>query len=82
MCAILLQHPQRNEHSTDFQAGWRNVEVLEFVDWLRSYNEQRSRDDRVEFRGLDIYSLRVSIAAVLHYLGSGPIKLLAKMANG
>lgn len=47
---------------------WRNIEVLEFVDWLRAYNEQRSHDDRVEFRGLDIYSLRASIGAVLHYL--------------
>ncbi len=47
---------------------WRNVEVLEFVDWLRHENEHRPDTQRVEFRGLDIYSLRSSIAAVLAYL--------------
>lgn len=47
---------------------WRNVEVLEFVDWLRAYNRERVRDNRIEFRGLDIYSLQTSIAAVLSYL--------------
>lgn len=46
---------------------WRNVEVLEFVEWLRSHNK-RSVAQEVEFRGLDIYSLRASIATVLAYL--------------
>ena len=49
---------------------WRNQEVLEFVHWLRGENEQRAGDERVEFRGLDIYSLSTSIAAVLAYLDS------------
>ncbi|MBV8092856.1 MAG: erythromycin esterase family protein [Acetobacteraceae bacterium] len=48
---------------------WRNQEVLAFIDWLRGFNEQRPADTRVEFRGLDVYSLRSSIAAVLEYLG-------------
>ncbi len=47
---------------------WRNVEVLEFIEWLRQENQRRPIKDRVEFRGLDIYSLRASIAAVLRYL--------------
>jgi len=47
---------------------WRNVEFLEFVEWLRAHNEQRRPEARVEFRGLDIYSLHSSIAAVLAYL--------------
>ena len=47
---------------------WRNVEVLEFVNWLKQENTLRADKDRVEFRGLDIYSLHTSIAAVLHYL--------------
>jgi erythromycin esterase-like protein len=47
---------------------WRNLEVQEFVDWLRHENERRPEKGRVEFRGLDIYSLQASIAAVLHYL--------------
>lgn len=47
---------------------WRNVEVLEFVDWLRAHNAGLEKEARVEFRGLDIYSLKASIAAVLDYL--------------
>jgi erythromycin esterase-like protein len=47
---------------------WRNTEVYDFVDWLRGYNERLPENRRVEFRGLDIYSLRSSIAAVLAYL--------------
>jgi len=47
---------------------WRNVEVRDFVDWLRVHNEACPPQQRVEFRGLDIYSLRASIAAVLEYL--------------
>lgn len=47
---------------------WRNAEVLQFAQWLRSENESRPAQNRVEFRGLDIYSLQNSIAAVLRYL--------------
>jgi erythromycin esterase-like protein len=47
---------------------WRNEEVREFVEWLRARNEAVAADQRVEFRGLDVYSLRSSIAAVLSYL--------------
>ena len=47
---------------------WRNVEMLEFVEWLKTHNSRRPPDAKVEFRGLDIYSLQASIAAVLDYL--------------
>ena len=47
---------------------WANQEVLEFVDWLRGENEHREPERRVEFRGLDIYSLSASMQAVLSYL--------------
>jgi erythromycin esterase-like protein len=47
---------------------WRNQEVRDFVTWLRSHNEMSATQNRVEFRGLDIYSLGRSIAAVLAYL--------------
>ena len=47
---------------------WRNLEVREFADWLRGENEHRAQGDRVEFRGLDIYSLSASMGAVLAYL--------------
>lgn len=47
---------------------WRNQEVAEFMHWLRHENEHRKPQDRVEFRGLDIYSLSASIETVLSYL--------------
>jgi protein-L-isoaspartate(D-aspartate) O-methyltransferase len=47
---------------------WRNREVREFVDWLRSHNAGATPDDRVAFYGLDLYSLYNSIQSVLNYL--------------
>lgn len=47
---------------------WRNREVLEFVRWLHHFNQPRAAEQRVEFRGLDIYSLRSSMESVFTYL--------------
>jgi erythromycin esterase-like protein/predicted phosphoribosyltransferase len=48
---------------------WRNADVLDFVGWLRARNDHRPPERRVGFYGLDLYSLRASIEAVLEYLG-------------
>jgi protein-L-isoaspartate(D-aspartate) O-methyltransferase len=48
---------------------WANVQVLEFVKWLRDYNTRFSTpDEAVGFYGLDLYSLYSSIDAVIRYL--------------
>jgi protein-L-isoaspartate(D-aspartate) O-methyltransferase len=47
---------------------WRNREVEDFVEWLRTYNTHRPYENRVSFHGLDLYSLYTSINAVLRYL--------------
>ncbi|WP_028239895.1 erythromycin esterase family protein [Stutzerimonas azotifigens] len=47
---------------------WRNREVAEFTRWLRGHNEQLPAGQRVEFRGLDVYSLGSSLTEVLSYL--------------
>jgi len=47
---------------------WRNNEVREFVDWLRTHNAPFKPNKRVAFHGLDLYSLYDSIRAVLKYL--------------
>jgi len=48
---------------------WRNADVLDFVGWLRGFNESLSTPAKhVGFYGLDLYSLHTSIAAVLEYL--------------
>lgn len=73
--------PARDAVFTRFPTWmWRNEEVLEFVEWLRAANEPRSPHERVEYRGLDIYSLAASIAAVLTYLDSVD-PAMAKMAR-
>lgn len=65
----LPHEPARQAAFTRFPGWmWRNAETLEFVDWLRTENGQRPQSKRVEFRGLDIYSLSASIAVVLSYL--------------
>jgi erythromycin esterase-like protein/predicted phosphoribosyltransferase len=47
---------------------WRNADVLDFVGWLRAHNEGRPEAARAGFYGLDLYSLRASVAAVLAHL--------------
>lgn len=48
---------------------WRNADVLDFIGWLRSFNEDLpAQSARVGFYGLDLYSLHTSIEAVLTYL--------------
>ena len=47
---------------------WRNADVLDFVGWLRTRNESKALPARAGFYGLDLYSLRASMEAVLRYL--------------
>ena len=47
---------------------WRNADVLDFVGWLRTHNEQRPPSEQAGVYGLDLYSLRSSTRAVLTYL--------------
>ncbi|MCH8686043.1 erythromycin esterase family protein [Pedomonas mirosovicensis] len=47
---------------------WRNAEVDDFIRWLHCHNAGLPEQERVEFRGLDVYSLSASIEAVLEYL--------------
>ena len=48
---------------------WRNIDVLDFVEWLRDHNDALSDQARkIGFYGLDLYSLFTSIEAVLAYL--------------
>jgi erythromycin esterase-like protein len=48
---------------------WRNADVLDFIGWLQAYNGLRTDEShQAGFYGLDLYSLRASMAAVLEYL--------------
>lgn len=63
------RRPARGEAFARFPTWmWRNVEVMEFLDWLRAHNEPLPPERRASFHGLDVYSLRGSMNAVLDYL--------------
>ncbi|TMH26160.1 MAG: erythromycin esterase family protein [Betaproteobacteria bacterium] len=47
---------------------WRNTVVREFVEWLREYNDSRPHEAKIGFYGMDLYSLRASMQAVVAYL--------------
>lgn len=47
---------------------WRNADVLDFIGWLREYNDQFTPlSPKVGFYGLDLYSLHTSMEVVLNY---------------
>jgi erythromycin esterase-like protein len=48
---------------------WRNTVVVDFVGWLRDWNDALPRGEaKVGFYGLDLYSLHTSMEAVVAYL--------------
>src|SRR6266513_1407850 len=49
---------------------WANEEIVDLVEWLRRYNDQRrlADDRKIGFYGLDVYSLWDSMRAVVEYL--------------
>jgi len=48
---------------------WRNRDVLGFVEWLRARNDAHGHPaTKARFYGLDLYSLRASMEAVVEYL--------------
>ena len=48
---------------------WRNGPVVEFLEWLRAYNDTHHEPwSAVGFYGLDLYSLQTSVREVIDYL--------------
>ena len=48
---------------------WRNADVVDFVGWLRDFNDRSPRQEgKAGFYGVDLYSLFTSIEAVITYL--------------
>jgi erythromycin esterase-like protein len=58
---------------------WRNTVVRDFVGWLRAHNDGRAPGSpRAGFYGMDLYSLRRSIGAVLDYLDRVDVEAAAE----
>lgn len=48
---------------------WRNTTLVPFLQWLRSYNDHLTLPTaKIGFYGLDLYSLNLSMQAVINYL--------------
>ncbi|MGH9085193.1 MAG: erythromycin esterase family protein [Acidimicrobiales bacterium] len=47
---------------------WRNTDVVRFIEWLRARNDAHHLPTKARFYGLDLYSLRASMEAVVTYL--------------
>ncbi len=48
---------------------WRNTDVVTFIEWLRAHNQGLPPDStKTGLYGLDLYSLRASMEAVLRYI--------------
>ncbi len=47
---------------------WRNMDVVDFVIWLKAHNDRLDISEKIGFYGIDLYSLHASMEAVLNYL--------------
>lgn len=73
--AYVRHHPEGRPRRKPFQRFptwmWANTDVMDFVHWLRDFNGTIGDVEPVRmvgFHGLDLYSMYVSIDAVLRYL--------------
>jgi len=49
---------------------WANEEMIDLIDWLKTFNAERNEDNRVGIYGMDVYSKEESINEVRTYLTS------------
>ncbi|PGH30171.1 hypothetical protein GX50_07071 [[Emmonsia] crescens] len=63
---------------------WRNKEMQDFVHWMRDHNERLPKERRAGFYGLDLYSMGLSIQAIIKYLDQidPPMAKLARQRYG
>jgi protein-L-isoaspartate(D-aspartate) O-methyltransferase len=70
--AYVRHHPGERPRRKPFQRFprwmWANTDVIEFIHWLRAFNDGVPAEDRAGFHGIDLYSMHASAEAVLEYL--------------
>jgi erythromycin esterase-like protein len=47
---------------------WANREIIDLLEWMKDYNLQKNKQDKIGFYGLDVYSLWESMDEILTYL--------------
>jgi protein-L-isoaspartate(D-aspartate) O-methyltransferase len=63
------ERPRRKPFQRFPRWMWANTDVVEFIHWLRAFNESAGdMDDMTGFHGIDLYSMHASAEAVLEYL--------------
>jgi len=58
---------------------WANEEIVELVEWLREFNEDRPPQERVGFHGIDVYGMRESLEATVELLQTLDLDLARKV---
>lgn len=48
---------------------WRNEEVVELIEWMRGFNEDRPAEDRAGFYGIDMYDKQRAMQTVISRIG-------------
>ncbi|SEM53956.1 Erythromycin esterase homolog [Mesobacillus persicus] len=65
-------HKSAQEALTAFERWptwmWSNEEMIDLVEWLKTYNEKLPTEQKVGFYGFDVYSLWESMEEVIAYL--------------
>ncbi len=61
---------------------WANEEMVELVEWMREYNEQRDAGKRIGFYGIDIYGYERSLEQGPGKAGALDEALVEKMKEG
>jgi erythromycin esterase-like protein len=57
---------------------WANQEILDLLEWLKEYNLQNIRTEKIGFYGLDVYSLWESMDEIIRYLEKTNASLLVE----
>jgi erythromycin esterase len=57
---------------------WANWEMVDFADWLKNYNANLLKDERIGFYGLDVFSFGESMNAIVNYLEKNDTEALKK----
>lgn len=47
---------------------WANQEIIDLIEWIKIYNQNKRNEEKVGFYGLDVYSLWESMDEIIHFL--------------
>lgn len=55
---------------------WANEEIIDLIEWLKEFNQEKRNEKKVGFYGIDIYSLWESMDEILKYLEKETLLIL------